>query len=629
MKKRARRQAGTGVQMFPFLDALICTMGALLVLLHAFARHGQVEAIRKAEEQVTTSGQASETVDEVKWRIAQLTEARDKTKAQLADERLRLSHIEDHERRLREKFEKLKIAVNELARLENADTSVNQQTLNSLAAASAGRGARVEVAEARRAAKERAVTYSVVPYEGSHSTHRRPIYIECTAEAIVLQPEGIELSRDDFMVLGPGNPLASSLRAMSEYYNANAPPGQAEEPYPLLLVRPDGIEAYRAARAALTSWASDFGYELIGSDWKLAFPTPDARLAEITRQSLSDARARQREYILMASPQMAKNRNRKTFHASSRGGFTAERGSGGGDGPENKWASSRWGRGGGGAPGSGNTPGSGAGAGGGLAGGPGGSASQPGGPNGNGRGGIGAGDGAGGNNPGGDGRYAAGGSPGGDPLGGAGAGRYPQAGGGALGNGQGNGAQGNGPQGGGALGGGAQGGAEGGAQGGPQGSPGVDRYGRPTGSGGGIGEVATNDTRRRPSHFKRSLGRRWRSLRNARQPIRLEQQTRRTRSPVYARVSAIGARPDWSLRGRRWKWHVPRQRHIRRPGGLVNPGVVRNFVLRGPERLVGRVRLRSGERFGLGVEHEHAGWRAGLAVCAAGQASQHGPHARQ
>ena len=50
-EEAARPQAGTGVQMFPFLDAMVCTLGALLVLLHAFARHGQIEAVQKAEAQ--------------------------------------------------------------------------------------------------------------------------------------------------------------------------------------------------------------------------------------------------------------------------------------------------------------------------------------------------------------------------------------------------------------------------------------------------------------------------------------------------------------------------------------------------------------------------------------------------
>ncbi len=40
--------------------------------------------------------------------------------------------------------------------------------------------------------------YSVVPYLGTNGTRRRPIFIECLADRIVLQPEGIELAAEDF-----------------------------------------------------------------------------------------------------------------------------------------------------------------------------------------------------------------------------------------------------------------------------------------------------------------------------------------------------------------------------------------------------------------------------------------------
>ena len=58
------------------------------------------------------------------------------------------------------------------------------------------------------------------------------------------------------------------------------------EPYPLLLVRPSGIGAYCAARAAMKSWESEFGYELIDDDWQLAFDEPDEQLARLAGVAL-------------------------------------------------------------------------------------------------------------------------------------------------------------------------------------------------------------------------------------------------------------------------------------------------------------------------------------------------------
>ena len=37
---------------------------------------------------------------------------------------------------------------------------------------------------------KRPTSYAIVPYDGPNGTHRRPIYIECTAQGVILQPEG-------------------------------------------------------------------------------------------------------------------------------------------------------------------------------------------------------------------------------------------------------------------------------------------------------------------------------------------------------------------------------------------------------------------------------------------------------
>ena len=136
--------------------------------------------------------------------------------AQLDDERLKLSHVEDHERRLQRKFGELKISAAELERTKDSD---DNELLRDEAALEALRVRLVEAHDAVERARERnrrAASYHVVPYEGPNSTHRRPIYIECRQEVMVLQPEGVKLTPDDFAgYLGPGNPLASALREQS------------------------------------------------------------------------------------------------------------------------------------------------------------------------------------------------------------------------------------------------------------------------------------------------------------------------------------------------------------------------------------------------------------------------------
>jgi hypothetical protein len=334
----SRRRGGkpAGIQMFPFLAVLICTMGALVVLLHAFARHGQEQAIKTARSKAdANSDQQKMDAEDVAWRIGHLREARAKTEAQLADERLKLSHVEDHQRRLREKLAQLEIAAGELEGA--AEEKSDKQDRG--AAELAGVKARLDEAKKARDAalgdgRNKSVSYSVVPYEGRNATRRRPIYIECRESLIVLQPEGIELSPRDFVgFFGPGNPLAAAVRAKREYLAGQSPQGApAEEPYPLLLVRPEGVAAYYAARAALDSWGSEFGYELVGSDWTLKFPPPDPQLVALTRKVVAEARLRHREYTL-TSPQVAKSRSRPVYRARAHGGFAPVAGGGGSAGP--------------------------------------------------------------------------------------------------------------------------------------------------------------------------------------------------------------------------------------------------------------------------------------------------------
>lgn len=334
MSIRGRSKA-TGIQMFPFLDALICTMGALLVLLHAFASHDQTQ-VKKAVA-ARQEAQRIEEQDEIElqeWRAGHLTEARKKTQAKLAEERLRLAHIEDHQRRLEEQLRKLQVAAQELERAGSETTAEKQQNAAALEETKGKlAAARAAVDEARQKGKHQDVSYSIIPFEGRNSTQRRPIYIECRENLIILQPEGIELTPRDFIgFFGPGNPLASALRAQSEYFSRQAPPGQTpEEPYPLLLVRPDGVSAYYAARAALDSWGNEFGYELVGADWDLKFPERDRLLGELTQRVVSEARERHREYIL-SSPQVARRRPKPVYHAKSQGGFEKDQGTG--DGPD-------------------------------------------------------------------------------------------------------------------------------------------------------------------------------------------------------------------------------------------------------------------------------------------------------
>ena len=277
---------------------------------------------------------------------------------------LELSHYEDHLRSLRQRGEQLRRQASDLAAKTASDPRVDAAELEKMREKI--RLAQQALVDAQRNAKNKPCKYSVVPYEGPFRTNRRPVYLECRKDAIVLQPEGIEFGESDFEgPMGPSNPLAAGMRAVREYLaNLQSDSIDKQEPYPLLIVRPDAIDAYYMAQVALQSWGSQFGYELVGADWQLDFNQPDPRMAEIVREVVAQARAEQQALIAAAPKEYHKPR--QAFHVKQRGGgiepdggSPSARGRGGPNPYRNLATAGRSGRGGGGPGGSGSGSGNG------------------------------------------------------------------------------------------------------------------------------------------------------------------------------------------------------------------------------------------------------------------------------
>jgi hypothetical protein len=113
--------------------------------------------------------------------------------------------------------------------------------------------------------------YSLVPYQGKRGDNRRPIYIECAANALILHPDRHTLSGDPLL-------FATALRSEIEKRMDSASSktdARAKTPYLLMLIRPGGINTYYRALAALQGMQVDFGYEFIDQDWMLDFPQDD------------------------------------------------------------------------------------------------------------------------------------------------------------------------------------------------------------------------------------------------------------------------------------------------------------------------------------------------------------------
>jgi len=311
------------------MAVLLCNMGALIVILVVITRQARAKAVEEAlarkQSQHDTAAVVSAPADgassavgdaadsaaaeataerlasleaereSAEWETESLHVALGATAEQLDNQRSKLGTIEDHIRRLYEQMEQFKLAARRLLLRQQSTGQQKEQAKQELARLEQQVDTAAQaVREAREESETDNLAFAIVPYEGPNGTRRRPIYVECLADAVVIQPEGIRLTAADFpLVPGPGDPLAAALRQARDYYatrsleTGNVDLGKA---YPLLLVRPEGIESYYRARAALKSFGRDFGYELIEQDWKLAFPPSDPLLGRAMQQAIERAR---------------------------------------------------------------------------------------------------------------------------------------------------------------------------------------------------------------------------------------------------------------------------------------------------------------------------------------------------
>ncbi len=316
MNNRLTSDSGKSVSLFPFLAVLLCTMGALLVLLVVLAdragKRAVAEALQSSEslqpsvapadyqqklsDDSRAAAELERQLEEVHAYQQQLAELRQQADQRLEKEKQRLAHLEDHARRLEHELARLTLAAEQLKATEQ-NQSVDQQQaereLKRLQQLIADTEAQLE--ELREENSQGQRSYAIVPYRGPNGTYRKPIYIECRKDVVILHPEGVRLQPSDFAATSwPGNPLAAALRATRTHVNAQAAQAGAAEPpdpYPMILVRPDAIAHYLRVRAAITSWDTSYGYEFIDSDWKLSFPeAADPLLARKQQHAIMLAR---------------------------------------------------------------------------------------------------------------------------------------------------------------------------------------------------------------------------------------------------------------------------------------------------------------------------------------------------
>jgi hypothetical protein len=292
-----RRGESTAPALFPFLAVLLCTIGALVLILVLTVANSHASAKREVENEIS---KVAETTSEMEIVAEELAVQRDELKARVERRRRDLADIEDHISRLSQTLENL------VSKIERIQTQSSQTEEERTGKTEQIAKLKTEIDQKKRELideiekqKKRKPAFAVIPYVGTNGTNRRPVYLECTKEGVIVQPEGLLISLNDLRPpFGPGNPLDAALRVLRlAYQQKDATFGITLPPYPLLIVRPDGIQTYALAREAMSGWDDQFGYELVEKEMELKFPASPAGLREQLTSTVELAKRRQQALI--------------------------------------------------------------------------------------------------------------------------------------------------------------------------------------------------------------------------------------------------------------------------------------------------------------------------------------------
>lgn len=315
------RGVSNPVSLFPFLAVLVSAMGALILLLLVVARQAQRSRdVERAEANVASppmvvrpplpplprikpfekvslpiEAEPPPIVAPTMPTVPTLIDRRDELQRQLRDA---LAEIDDKKRRFaeianrgepeeaRELADLSREMADAMSRLNQTLTSARQaaQTLDQQIA----QRKEIEQELARLASAVVDNRYRIIPYFGATGTDRRPIYLECRSDRIVLMPEGVEI--DAGLLSDPSSPdnaLAQMVRELSDLCRS-----ERSRPYPLLVVRPQGVAAYYVARMALATVEDEYGYELVDEDVALDYGEASVKWRETAEASVAKQKRR-------------------------------------------------------------------------------------------------------------------------------------------------------------------------------------------------------------------------------------------------------------------------------------------------------------------------------------------------
>jgi len=316
-----KRQASHSSNLFPFLAVLISAMGALILLLLIVAQKAgkdrDQEYAQNREKLIAESTNLPALPEKKNFPdvalvpdlvIPELVQHKLEPLPAIVDRRLEIQRkiaevrhelkvraesakpttdIPEKNARLSELSAALQSLQSQLASIKKAKEEAAKQSAKLKSDYASLDARRRELERKARATSER---FSIVPYYGPNGTSREPIYIECHQSSIMIQPEGIELKPNDLPDANDAeNVLAKVMRVLMTQERSNG-----RRPYPLIVVRPDGVATFYIARGALSFLETDYGYELVPDDVELDFGELDPKAREMAQKIVDDHRSHPR-----------------------------------------------------------------------------------------------------------------------------------------------------------------------------------------------------------------------------------------------------------------------------------------------------------------------------------------------
>ncbi len=346
----ARRQHQNSITLFPFLAVLVCAMGSLILLLLVMTRKirhdqqaeldqsAQVSAAELPPDRSAELNQLQNEIRAIRASIESREEANQKLRAVLEERQTVVEKQQaeldgllqkvDSEAAAGKSPEQLAASVAELKekeaellrKLSKSEQALLEKRERLAEAEDAGKEAelllhekmsalvnlRKQVDEAKKKAVAATGTETLLEFSNSTGTSRVPIVVDITKNGFEILPNGIRITPADMESFPVrDNPLLSALLAIHKHRSGDS---ISEEPYVLLLVRPDGCLLFYGAQRILVESKIHYGYELLEKDRVVETGEPDLLEPPVVQVAVNEA-FRRRENLYAKLMAIAQQRN--------------------------------------------------------------------------------------------------------------------------------------------------------------------------------------------------------------------------------------------------------------------------------------------------------------------------------